>query len=185
MLDQADLGGGATHVERQDFLFAAFLRDAGCEDGATSGTGLDEADGKPTRRLQARETATRGHEVDRVAIAFLGEGIGEAREVAGHQGLHVGICNRRRGALVLPRFGAGFARQRDLDARAGLADNRGGAFLVRGIGVGVNEGDRDGVNVAALQLFRDGTNGGFVEREPHNALDVHALGDRKAESAWH
>ncbi len=66
-----------------------------------------------------------------------------------------------------------------------LAEDRGGAFLMRGIGVGMNEGDRDRLDVAAHEVRGDGAHGGFVEREPHHTFDVHALGNGEAQRARH
>ena len=67
VVDQADLGGGAAHVERQDAALAPLQRDAPGQDGAAGGSGLHQADGEAGRRLEARQAAARGHQVDGLA----------------------------------------------------------------------------------------------------------------------
>ena len=52
-----------------------------------------------------------------------------------------------------------------------------------GIGIGVEEGEGDDFHILRTQLGHERTHGGFVERQPHGALRVDALGDRETQSA--
>ena len=52
-----------------------------------------------------------------------------------------------------------------------------------GIGIGVKEGEGDAFHIQRAQLRRECTHGGFVERQPHGALRIDALGDRETQGA--
>ena len=52
-----------------------------------------------------------------------------------------------------------------------------------GIGIGVQEGDRDALDVQRAQFGRERTHRRFVERQAHGAVRVDALGDGEAQGA--
>jgi hypothetical protein len=52
-----------------------------------------------------------------------------------------------------------------------------------GVGIGVEEGEGDAFHILRAQFGHKCTHGGFVERHPHGALRVDALGDREAQGA--
>ncbi len=52
-----------------------------------------------------------------------------------------------------------------------------------GIGIGVQEGESDAFHFLRAQFGHQCTHGGFVERQPHGALCVDALGDRETQGA--
>ena len=109
----------------------------------------------------------------------------EPAQVARHQRLHVGVGDGRGGALVLARLGARLARQRHAHARANLGQDLADARLVRGIGVGVDQRHRHRLDVELGQAPGDAPHRRLVERPPHGAVHVHALGHREAQLARH
>ena len=156
VVDQADLGGGAAHVEGQDAALAALERDAAGQDGAAGRPGLDEAYREAGGRLEAGEAAARGHQVDRLGRSPARRSARSSRpQVARHQRLHVGVGDGRGGALVLARLRADLATTGvTLMPRTDLGQDRADALLVRGIGVGVDQrhGDRLDAHVARARL---------------------------------
>ena len=117
VVDQADLGGGAAHVEGEDAALAALERDVSGQDGAAGRARLHQSHRELRGRLQAGEAAARGHQVDRPGVAELGEGALQAVQVARHQRLHVGVGDGGGGALVLAGLRADGRRQADADGR--------------------------------------------------------------------
>ena len=108
VVDQADFGSRAAHIERQDRVFAAFCRRTGSQDRAAGRSGFDQPHGEGAGGLEAGEAAARCHQVDRRGTAFLLEGLLEPLQITGHQRLHVGIRNCGGRAFVLARFRAHF-----------------------------------------------------------------------------
>ena len=53
-----------------------------------------------------------------------------------------------------------------------------------GIGIGMEEGEGDAFHILRAQFGYQCTHSGFVERQPHGALRVDALGDRETQGAW-
>ena len=66
-------------------------------------------------------------------------------------------------------------------SREDLADPR----LVRGIGIGVDQRHRHRLDVELGEALGDAAHRGFVQRPPHGAVHVHALGHREAQLARH
>src|SRR3954471_4334848 len=144
---------------------------------------FDQAHRKAPRRLDRGDAATRGHQINGAAKLLGLQPLGHAREIAVDQRLHIGIGHRSRGPLVFTDFRAYRRRQRDPDARYFLFEDRAGAPFMLGIGIGVEEGEGDAFHILRAQLRHECTHGGFVERQPHGALRIDALGDRKTQGA--
>ncbi len=65
IVDQADLRGGAAHVERQHVGDAALPRDGGGEDRAAGGPAFHQADREAARGLDRGQAAARQHQEHR------------------------------------------------------------------------------------------------------------------------
>ena len=94
--------------------------------------------------------------LDCIRLKWPGEAPGVERlrelpEIAVYDGLHVRSEHSRRGALVFAELAVHVARARDPDAGKALGDHRCDPSLMRGVRVAVEEADRDGLVVAALQ----------------------------------
>ena len=82
-------------------------------------------------------------------------------------GPDVGVDDGRARALVLADLGQDLRRAGHVDAVAdGLADDLLDAPLVRVVGVGVEQRDRDRLDVVLADLLRDVANGLLVELRP-------------------
>ena len=117
VLDQADLGGGAAHVEATAPC-SRRARAAICAAKIAPPAGPDSTRRTGKRRAVSigGEAAARGHEIDRAAKLLGLQPLGHAREIAVDQRLHIGVGDRRRGALVFADLGADRRRQRDPEA---------------------------------------------------------------------
>ena len=69
VVDQADLGGRAAHVEGEHAVEPAFGGDLGGEDGAAGRAGLDQADRERATRLDRGQAAAGEHQEQRAAAA--------------------------------------------------------------------------------------------------------------------
>ena len=91
VVDQADLGGGAAHVERQDLVEAALARQRRRQDGAAGRARFDQPDRELARGLERGEAAARGDHEEGTADALLAQRLVEAAEIAVHHRLDVGV----------------------------------------------------------------------------------------------
>mgnify|MGYP000078392862 CR=1 FL=1 len=74
------------------------------QDGAACRTRLDQPDREPGRGFHRSQATARGHQQKRTPKSALGQFTVQALQIAGHQRPHVGVRDRRVGALVLSRF---------------------------------------------------------------------------------
>ena len=109
VIDEAYLGGGAPHVERQHLLQPRSAGDGGGEDGAPGRAALDQADWEAARGFHGRQAAARQHQEQRRADAGLAQPGFEPTQVALHQRLHVGVRHGRGEPLPLAHLGGDFA----------------------------------------------------------------------------
>ena len=112
--------------------------------------GADDAGGRAGEqgghRLLARggdrhDAAVRLRDVRRRRHPARGQRLLEALEVAPHLRLHVGVEHRQRRALVLARLGPDVGRDTDRQPGAPLLGHGFALPLVRGVAVGVQQGD--------------------------------------------
>ena len=105
LVDQAGLGGRASHVEAQDVFRIgqpAYQR-RGLH--ATGRTGLHQANRVFEGGAVVGRATVGLHQVQILADAHALEPVNQAGGVLAEQGLHVGIADRRGGALVLTNLG--------------------------------------------------------------------------------
>ena len=113
VVDQADLGGGAAHVEAEHAVEAALGGDAAGQNGATRRPRLDQANREADCGLQRRQATARHHHQQRAGETRLGQPGRQAGEIACHARLHIGIGAGRRQALVFANLGAHLGGQGD------------------------------------------------------------------------
>ena len=185
VVDDADLGGRAAHVEGQDAIDAEMLGDPGRQDHAAGGTRFDQADGKTDGGFECGQPATRGHQQQGAGEAGRGHALAQLLQIAGHQRLNIGVGAGGREALVFAQFRADVARQRDPQARQAGRQDLPRAPLVRGVGITVQEADRDTLDLVGAEPLGQPFDGRLVQRQAHAALGVHALGHGVAQLARH
>ena len=116
-----------------------------------AGPGLEREDRPLLRVLRSHHAAGRLHDLQRPVDPIPSRPRPDPVDVAAHQRPHVGVHDRRRGALVLALLAQDLARERDVRLRELLGQDRAEAQLVLGVEVGVEEADRDGLDPRLAQ----------------------------------
>ena len=149
--DQARLGGGAAHVEGDDVGEAERRADLRRGDDAADRAGFHHRHRPLGRDLRRHHAAVRAHDREVAAKADAAEARLQALHIAADLRPDIGVHHRRRHALELAVLAQDLVRQRQIGVRQRLADHRAGRALVLGIGVGVQEADRDRLDAVGLQ----------------------------------
>ena len=106
IVDQADLGGRAAHVEGEHAIERALPGDVAREDGAAHRPGFDEANGEADRRPDVGDAAAGEHDEERAAEARVPQTVLQVAQIARHHRLDVGIGAGGRETLVLAHLPA-------------------------------------------------------------------------------
>ena len=150
-LDQAGLGGGAAHVEREQARAVDQPAVVRRRERARGRAGLDQAHGKPARGLDVAHAAVRLHDEQVAGDAERAQRVLESLQIALGEALHVDVGERGRGALVLADLGHHLAGQRAGDLRRVRAQQLADRPLVRRIAVAVQQADRDRLDALGAQ----------------------------------
>jgi hypothetical protein len=113
LVDQAELGRRAAHVEGKHPVEPRRRRRLRREHRAARGAGFHQPDRRARRGLERGHAAAGGHHQDRAAQPLGAERGLEGVEVAGHERLDVGVGDGGAEPLELPRLGADLRRERD------------------------------------------------------------------------
>ena len=150
-----------------------------------AGPELQKTHGKAPCRLDRRDAAARGHEIDGAAKLLDLQGFRHAPEITVDQRLDICVGDRGRGALIFANFRAHRRGERHpYIPHLGLQD-RSRALFMCGIGVSVNKGECDAFHILCAQLWHQRPYGCFVKRQPDATMRVDALGHREAKRARH
>ena len=183
IVDQADLRGGAAHVERQHVGDAAFARDGGGEDCATGGTAFHQADRETTGGFDRGQAAARQHQEHRCRYLEATQPVRKIAQIARHQRLHVGVGDRGGEAFPLAHLGRHFAGKRYRNIRQCFSQNVAGTAFVHRVDKGVEETDGDAFDAFALQDWYHCPHGCGVEWQQNVAFVVQAFGYGQAQVA--
>ena len=174
--DQGELRGRPAHVEGDEVGVARELAVRRGHEGAGGRSGFDHAHGKAGHRLRGGDAAAGLHDEEPPAVVERPERLLEAPEVVAHRGHHVRVDDGRRGPLVLADDGRDLRREADRGPGRLLADDLGGAPLVRRVDVGVQEADGDRRDPVPAETPDGLAQAGLVERHEHLAVEGHPLG---------
>ena len=152
VLDQAQLGRRAAHVERHQVRVAVEAAEARGGERAGGGAGLEHPDRPVGGVLRGGHAAVGEHHAQAAAGAERAESLLEIGQVAHHAVLHVDARRGRLRALVLADLGRDVAGDRDAQVRRGALDRRARGLLVGGVGEAVQEADGDRLDAALGQL---------------------------------
>ena len=177
VVDQADLGGGAAHVEGENAIEPAAAGDVAGEDGAAHRAGFHQADGKADCRPNVGDAAAREHDEERAAEARLAQAKLQIAQVARHDRLHVGVGAGGGEALVLAHLRRHLGRERDPEVRQRVLQDVADPSLVRRVDVGVQEADRGALDTLGGEPGGRGCDRRLVERQDRIARGVEPLGD--------
>src|SRR6185295_15999259 len=140
-VDDAGLGGGAAHVERNRLLEPERTTQRTGADHAGGGTRLEHAHALLLRLLRFVQPPGRLHEQELAAESRLRDVLVDAAHVLAHARADVGVRRDGRAALELAVFARELVRGGDERARQARLDDRLHARLVRGVDVTVEQHD--------------------------------------------
>ena len=154
VLDQADVGAGAADIDGDDVLDAARRGDVARADHA----GGRARQGRQGRRAAdgggAGDAAVRLHQQQRRDDMLVEQALLQARDVGRDAGHHHGVEHRGQRALVLAHHRQHVGRGGDRDAGQLGPQDVGDLALVRRVGEGMQQADRDRLDAELAALAR-------------------------------
>ncbi len=185
VLDQAQLGGRATHVEGHQVLEPVQPGEAGRAERTGGGAGLEHPDRSRGRVLRGGHAAVGKHHPQAIVRAQRAEPLLEVGEVAHHAILDVDARGRGLRALVLADLGRDVAGDRDAQLRRRPLHGGSRLLLVRRVHVAVQEADRDRLDPALRELSGERLDLVFVDRLLDLAVGQRAFLDVEAQVSRH
>ena len=137
--DQRPFRRGAAHVERQQVGEGEGASVMGAHKSAGGRTRFERAYRKAPGGVRCQRAAARPHDVQPALEPGAAKAVLQALEVTVEHRLRVCVDRRRRPALKLTHVRKHVGRSRDGDAGRRSLQEFGGALLVAGIGIGMQE----------------------------------------------
>ena len=150
-LDHGAFRRGAAHVERDQVVDAERAAERGGADAAADRARLDQRDRLAAAALGRDHAAVRAHQQERAGEPAGAQLAVEIRDVAAHLRPHIGVGGDRRGALVLVPLAGELGAGGDEHVGQELAQCLGRRLLVRRVDVGVDEADRQRLDLLVAQ----------------------------------
>ncbi len=175
VVDQADLGGRAAHVEGDHVPPFGLPAQEGRAHRTRGGPRFDERDRLLAGVARRGDAAVRQHDEQRHA-----EQAFELDEVAHGDRRHIGVGDRGREALVFADFRRDLRRGADRDSRTRCLHERLGGKLMSGIAIAVEEGDGERAGARGDEFLGGGAHARFVERHDDVAFRTDAFLHRLA-----
>ena len=187
--DQAHLGRGTAHVERDEVRFAGEAAVERGRQGARRRPGLYQPYWEARRPVERRDAAARQHHVEALLKTAAAQVFANLPQVAFGEGLHVGVAHRRRHPLVLANLRGDLARQRHAGAGKVLGQPGRHPPFVLGVDKGVEQAHRDGLDMVGRFGGRQGCPHRLEARRvvglEHLAKGVDPLVDLEAQRPRH
>ena len=137
------------------------------------------------RGLRRHHAAVGLHDAKGAAEAGGAEHFFQRDQIAADQRADVGIQHRRRRALVLAELAQNLVRQRDISFGKLLTQQLAKPLLMRRIGVGMEQADRDAFDAGVFERADRCRRRVFVERRQHLAGGIEPLVHFQAQIARH
>ena len=184
VVDQADLGRGAAHVERQHVADAALSGDERREDRPTGRAAFHQPDREAARRLDRCQAAAGQHQEDRRGDAHRTQVRLQPAQVTRHHRLHIGVCRGGGKPLPLPHLRRNIRRQRDRHVRQRLSKDIAHPAFVDRVDEAMQQADGDALHLFAQQQRHQGAHRVFIQGAQDVALVVQPLRHRQAQVPW-
>ena len=178
-VDQADVAGGAAHVEAEHAGLTGELGEQQCPTDAAGGAGEHGQGGVRGGACDVGEPAGGLHDL-RLGEALLASGGGEPAQVALEQRRERGVECGGGGALVLAEGADKLAGQRHGHAGQELREQLAEHALVARVGVGVQQRDGDCLGPSVGDALHERSRGAGIERA-QNAVGGDPLGRGEAQ----
>ena len=182
-MDQADVAGGAAHVQAQHVGLAGQVGEQQRPVGTAGGTGEHGEGGVGAGAGEVGEPAGGLHDL-RLAEPLGARLRGQSAQVIGKQRRERCVDDGGGGALVLAEGADELAGERDVDVGQQLREQLREQALVGGVGVGVQQRYGDGLGPRAGDLLHEGAGGACGERL-QRAIGPHPLGCAEAQRGGH
>ena len=182
-VDHAQLGRRASHVEREHVAQIEGARQMARQNRPAGRAGLDETDRGRHGRVERGQAAPRCHEQEGAVKPGVAQRRRQTPEIARHQRLNVGVGASRRRAFVLADFGAHLGGEGHGQIRALTRQNCGNAPLVGGVGIAMDERDRNGFHPVLPKCRQERAHPALVQRNQDAAVPIHALRHRQTKVA--
>jgi hypothetical protein len=179
VLDERGFGGRAAHVEGDRVGATELAGERERRDDAGSGAGLEDVD-RALGRLRCRHHASRRLHDREIRFA---ESAPQAVEVRAHQRADVGVDDGRGRPLVLMLLAEDLRGERDRYVRQLGTEDLPEAALVRGVEVGVQQADANGLDHGLAKPGGDLARLVLVERALHGPVGQHPLADLETEAS--
>jgi hypothetical protein len=183
--DQPDLRGRAAHVEREQVAAADHAAEVRGGDHAGGRARLDHEHRPPPSGRRAEDAAARLHHEQLRLDTGVREPLLDPLEVALDDGPDDGVDHRRRCAQVLAELRRHLGGERDRHAGQLLGEDRADPQLVLRVDVGVQQADRDRLDLLASQHGRRVAHRALVERRHDLAARTEPLDDADGAVARH
>ena len=154
VLDQADVGAGAADIDGDDVLDAARRRHVARADDAGRRTRQRGEGGRAADGGGAGDAAVGLHQQQRRAHMLVEQPLLEPRHVGRDARHHHGVEHRRERALVFAHHRQHVGRGGDRDAGQPGPQHVGDLALVRRVGEGMQQADRDRLDAELAALAR-------------------------------
>ena len=151
VLDHRGLGGGAAHVEGDDLLELLGAGQRLRADHAAGRPGFDDVHRPLGGGAVGRQAAVRLHQQQAGRNAGAVEPLAQRPEIGGDDRHHIGVDDRGRGALVFLDLGQDLERDAERQVRGLAGDDVAQHRLVHRIGEGVEQADRDRLDLLGEQ----------------------------------
>ena len=183
--DQADVGAGAAHVERDQVAAAEEPRCVAAAGDATGGAGQHAPRGEPRGLGDWCDTAVRLDDQDRASVSGLHQALLQPPQVARQRGPDIGVHHGGGDAVELLDLRQHVGRQRHVGIGHRLGERGGCVAFVARIAIGVQVADRHCFDAGALQRLDRGGERRTVERGLDRAVGAHAFRHAKSQRARH
>ena len=183
--DEADLGRGAAHVERDRVRVAQLARDVVGDDHPGGRARLHHVGRLLGAGLEGQHPAARLHDEQLRGHAAAAEPAFDILQVAGQDRTDARIDDGGAGAEVLPELRAYLGRERDDEILAVGAQQLADTLLVDRVQIAVEQADRDRDDIVLGQRPCDLVDPGLVKGLQHPAPRIQPLLDLEAEIARH
>ncbi len=179
--DEPDLGRRAAHVERDRVGQPELAGEVAGRDDPGGGPRLDDEHRSLAGALEGQHAAAALHHQQLGLDPAAAQPFLDRAEVLLDDRLDPGVDHDGAGPVVLAELRDDVGRQRDRHVRALLAQDRPDPILVDGVGVGVQQADRDRLDAEPGERPGDRPDRVLVERDEHVAVPVEPLRDPEAQ----
>ena len=143
VLDQAELGGGAAHIEGEQPVVAVVTAEPSGRQGAGRRPRFQQPDRHALGFVRGSEAAIGQHQMQGRADSAVGQAGPQLAKIVFGKRFDIGVGDRGRGALEFADLRRHLDGTRNRECRETLGEAQGGFILMDRVGVGMQKHHRD------------------------------------------